>query len=380
MSHDAAHCKDAAKAALCQVEDQLASDRLMREKQLSDRRALWRIKQDMRTSAEMTKLPITSDSTIVQAGGAAGATERHWQSCASAGDDGSRISDEYGGMSLEVALRKIKEVTGVSDVDDVIKKFSSQSDTAKNLASMTHEAQARIDGLALRIDAARLRVEELRYSSAMAPAGAAAGQSRRVVDDTEMELTEAMARHERLQARQERVARLIVSVRAGAEHMSEQLELVDLPNEIMTTTLTNRAHTTDAVSSLALSKLKLRHVLHELREEEAASRTALADPECLASLVFPAAAAAPPLPAAGTAESGAEIGTLLLPALPLEKLQLLADATDELDAETDEEGGEGVTERQQLKARSCGVTGPVGSLRAVVASAAKKSRSIAHRQ
>ncbi len=52
VSHDAAHAKEAAKAELAQVEDQLSNECAKREKEMADRQALWRIKQELAAAAE----------------------------------------------------------------------------------------------------------------------------------------------------------------------------------------------------------------------------------------------------------------------------------------------------------------------------------------
>ena len=45
--------------------------------------------------------------------------------------------------AYESAFRKIKEATGVGDVNEVIQKFSTQEETHRNLTAMTDAAQAR---------------------------------------------------------------------------------------------------------------------------------------------------------------------------------------------------------------------------------------------
>lgn len=181
-------------------------------------------------------------------------------------------------MSFEAALRKIKEATGVSAADDVIMKFTAQKETAKNLASMTLEAQTRIDTLTARIEAAKEQMESLKYSGS-----APADGSRRVMDHVEAQLADATARHERLQARQERIAKLLVSLRAGAEHLSELLEQVTADGA-------GGARGESIESTVQLCHTKLVHMLTELADEqEAVAATALADPARLAALAFPAA-------------------------------------------------------------------------------------------
>lgn len=47
--------------------------------------------------------------------------------------------------SYEEAFRKIKEATGLTDVNEVIQKFMTQEETATNLKHLTRETQAKID-------------------------------------------------------------------------------------------------------------------------------------------------------------------------------------------------------------------------------------------
>ena len=84
----------------------------------------------------------------------------------------------------EEAFRKIKEATGVSDVQEVIQKFITQEDTHRNLVEMTKEAQSRIDQLNAEKSELKSKVEELKYS------GSGQLGSRRIVDEFETHLTE----------------------------------------------------------------------------------------------------------------------------------------------------------------------------------------------
>merc|ERR1719359_2804242 len=65
----------------------------------------------------------------------------------------------------EEAFHRIKEATGVADVNEVIQKFLTQEDTHKNLTSLTRENQSRIDQLSEERRKVRLQVEELKFSS-----------------------------------------------------------------------------------------------------------------------------------------------------------------------------------------------------------------------
>ena len=150
---------------------------------------------------------------------------------------------------------------------------------------------------------------------------------RRALDGLEAHLAEAQARHERLRVRQERVARLMVAVRAGADHLAEQLATIVVPSGTVERPLG------DVASSLSLCRSKLGLALHELRDVAAVSKTALADPAKLEVIA--------PL---SVEESGALL-TLLLP-----ENQQQCEETDEGEEKAGEEAE--VTSRATLKQRS----------------------------
>ena len=49
--------------------------------------------------------------------------------------------------TYEEAFRRIKEATGIEDINEVIEKFLTQDETAANLTQLTKEAQSRIEAL-----------------------------------------------------------------------------------------------------------------------------------------------------------------------------------------------------------------------------------------
>jgi len=262
VSHDAAHAKEAAKVELARLEEQLEAEALRRARELADRAALWRVKQELAASAEAAPV---AQAPALRAEAAALAVLSTLQQRAAARRESGRASEENGAMTFEAALRRIQEATGVADVDDVIAKFSAQQETARNLAGMTREAQARMDALNARIEAAKLRAEELKYSGT-APVAA----SRRELDDLEAQLAEAQGTVERLQARQERVGKLLVALQAGAEHLGARLEAVRDPQ--------GAPAPVDVETALRLCQRKLRALVGAVGGSDMSLRAALVDP------------------------------------------------------------------------------------------------------
>ncbi|KAF4719674.1 hypothetical protein FOZ63_012277 [Perkinsus olseni] len=125
----------------------------------------------------------------------------------------------------EDAFRRIREATGVSDVNEVIQKFLNQEDTLTNLLNLTNDYQERINSLISDYSTLKGRVDEMKFS-----ASGGAGR-RQVADDLEARLSEAADKAERNKAKYERLAKMIVDVNAGVFHLAGKLESVDLDGE-----------------------------------------------------------------------------------------------------------------------------------------------------
>ena len=117
--------------------------------------------------------------------------------------------------SYEAAFREIKEATGVADVNEVIQKFITQEETHKNLLAMTKESQAKIEQLTEAKAAAQERVQRLKYS--------ATSEQQQVTSHEQGE-----RKFERQRHKYERLAKVLVSIKAGIQHLAERLEGVQI--------------------------------------------------------------------------------------------------------------------------------------------------------
>merc|ERR1712070_652681 len=107
--------------------------------------------------------------------------------------------------------------------------FLTQEETQKRLMEMTKESQLRIDSLQEEKQLAKHRVEEIKFS------GNVASGTRRLVDDFETLLSEANSKCERNKAKYERIAKVLVNVKAGVQHLYERLESVPVAQAPITT-------------------------------------------------------------------------------------------------------------------------------------------------
>lgn len=121
---------------------------------------------------------------------------------------------------FENAFRKIKEATGVSDVNEVISKIVSQKSTTENLIALTRENQAKIEVMNDKRKRMKTVVEELKYS------GKREGSRRKLVDEQEDQLATTGARLERARLKYERLNKVIIAMKAGVGHLQDKLEPV----------------------------------------------------------------------------------------------------------------------------------------------------------
>jgi coiled-coil domain-containing protein 151 len=119
---------------------------------------------------------------------------------------------------FENAFRKIKEATGVSDVNEVIQKIVSQESTTENLIAVTRENQSKIEALNQLRKQIKAHCEEIKYS------GMGGGQHRKLVDSFEDQLSNSSTRLERSRLKYERLSKVIISMKAGVGHLQDKLE------------------------------------------------------------------------------------------------------------------------------------------------------------
>jgi len=247
MSHDANQSKEMAKQELAKFEAVVSEERKLREKELAERRALVSKKAEQNSELEKRERARREAMAAAQHGDAArGANASNSITEADIEEEQEKIA------SYEAAFREIKEATGVADVNEVIQKFITQEETHKNLLAMTKESETKISALSEAKAAAQERVQRLKYSATGADAQA-----------TPYEQGER--KFERQRHKYERLAKVLVSVKAGIQHLSERLEGVKLPEELPIE-LTDD----NLVEVLQQCEKKLRIVMDAITEEEEA--------------------------------------------------------------------------------------------------------------
>uniref|UniRef100_A0A7S1Q6Z5 ODAD1 central coiled coil region domain-containing protein n=1 Tax=Neobodo designis TaxID=312471 RepID=A0A7S1Q6Z5_NEODS len=234
MSHAANHAKEVAKRELQKFKLAFDEERKAKDRELAERKAYVQAKVDQtqklerkeaeRRQKEKDEAEAQRQRQLEEAEG-----RRPGQHAlaggprTAAGEDDARLG-EY-----EAAFRRIKEATGVRDVAEMLQRFVSQEQTHKNLEAMSSEAESRIAQLKSENAELASRLEDLRYG------GSGQLGSRRIVEEFEVHLAEAANQTRKHGERYEHLAKLLIDVKAGIEHLAEKLSGVrsDLKYEPM---------------------------------------------------------------------------------------------------------------------------------------------------
>eukprot|EP01060_Flectonema_neradi_P040884 TRINITY_DN9480_c0_g1_i1.p1 TRINITY_DN9480_c0_g1~~TRINITY_DN9480_c0_g1_i1.p1 ORF type:complete len:525 (+),score=142.56 TRINITY_DN9480_c0_g1_i1:93-1667(+) len=210
MSHDAIHANAISKAELAQFRAAYEEERRQKDIELSER------KQAVQKRIDQTQRLERKEKHTKQREAEAAAPkqeeERPKKETLEPAPEEQEKLRQY-----EEAFAKIKEATGVADVQEVIQKFITQEDTHRNLLEMKETTQTKIDALNNEKANLKAKLEELKYS------GTGQLGSRRIVDEFEAHLQEARHQCEKNCLKYERAAKLLINVKAGVEHLAEKL-------------------------------------------------------------------------------------------------------------------------------------------------------------
>mmetsp|Transcript_43717 Transcript_43717/g.102068 ORF Transcript_43717/g.102068 Transcript_43717/m.102068 type:complete len:534 (-) Transcript_43717:91-1692(-) len=225
LSHDAYHAKEMAQAELHRFEQGVMEERNQRDKEVQEKKILVEQRVEMNKRLELREKSLKQQPETDK-GHDRSLKEASVASEFTAGYSGDAAQEELQKiMDYKEAVQAIKDATGVSDANEIIQKFLTQEDTQKNLQQLTKENQETIDRLSEDRKKLRLQVEDLKFSSG------GQGGRRQAIDDFESHLGEATEKFERNRGKYERVARLLIDMKAGIGHLSEKLQVVKLEGE-----------------------------------------------------------------------------------------------------------------------------------------------------
>ena len=143
---------------------------------------------------------------------------------------GGASIDKHRLEDYDEAMRRIKDATGVSDVNEIIQKFATQHDTYNNLLELKGANEKKLMDLNDRKMDMKSEVEKMRYEGLE-------GMSRKQMDEVEKNVNSAQLKYNQNKEKLERINKVLVNAKAGIEHVSDKLndiKLEGVPNVIVT--------------------------------------------------------------------------------------------------------------------------------------------------
>jgi coiled-coil domain-containing protein 151 len=219
LAGDANHAREVALNELDRVRAGYQEERKLREKELRESHQMVQVRRQM--LERMKQREQMRNQLTGQSGFGGDATAQQAMQNATANMIAKERIETRNKIDIfENAFRKIKEATGVSDVNEVIQKIVSQEGTTENLISLTRENASKIETLNEQKRRLKARVEEIKYS------GVGGGHRRKMVDDHEDQLANSAARLERSRLKYERLSKGLIAMKAGVGHLQEKVESV----------------------------------------------------------------------------------------------------------------------------------------------------------
>ncbi|VDP99526.1 unnamed protein product [Trichobilharzia regenti] len=162
--------------------------------------------------------------------------------------------------SYEESFKSIKEVTGLSDLDQIVKRFESQGETLRHLNELKDKAEQQCQELRKRRDELQQEFEELKYSGET--------ELKSVNNMLEQYRNEAQAeaeRRERCRQNAEDANRLLIECKAGVDHIYDKLSFLNV-NTIKSVNEHEDTDSSDIPEMLKVCNEKLDELMDSLSE------------------------------------------------------------------------------------------------------------------
>jgi myosin heavy subunit len=244
MYNDAQIARDTARAELTKLEQSVYEAKREREVQLMEYKKQAEEKKEHAEKVEkrLQRASLQQDDMS------------HDQKSQLSGEEQERKISTY-----EEAMSKIKDATGVSDIQEVVQRFLSQGDTQKHLESLKVSNEKTLVRLKEEKEKLQKEFESMKYSG---EAKMSSGQ--RLLEEYEDKLKASEQKCKEAKLRQEGTSRILVDIKAGAEHLSDKLQHLKAPKG--QAPMAHLSHLSDeyVLDMLGISEQKLLKLMEEL--------------------------------------------------------------------------------------------------------------------
>ncbi|XP_041032847.1 coiled-coil domain-containing protein 151 [Carcharodon carcharias] len=237
MNTDAQLSRDTAKTELQQCEEVVHKERRERERILTEYKKL---AEEKRTQAER------AERRAMRA--AAHSDELHFERPATqeTGTEGKAIT------TFEESFLWIKTVTGVTDVQDVVKRFVMQGETLKHLEELELENEKQIVQLREEKESLQAEYDHLKYSGETK-----LSSEQKLLMELQTHLNNEQNRRDKLMEHLEYISHITMSIKAGVEHITEKLQHVQISKGSIPSIVLSPASDEYVLDLLSLTEDKL---------------------------------------------------------------------------------------------------------------------------
>ncbi|XP_031140286.1 coiled-coil domain-containing protein 151 isoform X1 [Sander lucioperca] len=213
MNNNAQLSKDAAKVELQQQEELLYKERKERERII----ASYRKKVDER-KAQAEKVDRRAQRTTMQPDELSSEAQRSTPRMT--GEEEKAIS------SFEEAFRRIKEATGVTDIQEIVERFISQRETHQHLEKLREENEKVLQQLKEQKELLNQQFQDMKYSGE-----AKLSSDQQMLEECEQQLQAQQQKCDAGKERLEWLVKALGTVRAGVEHLADKLQHITLSED-----------------------------------------------------------------------------------------------------------------------------------------------------
>jgi len=219
LKHDASHAKELAYAELRKYEQKKSAVKDLREAYLDDKKKAVQTKDDYIQRLERQEMD-RADKNPDSKSHADLSPEYNLGEFAG----GDNNVNKHKLKDYDEAFRRIYEATGVTDVNDIIQKYTTQDETSKSLNDLKQEYLEKIEYL--NNEKARIKTElnTLKYEGGE-------NMSRKQFDEIESNVNNVSNKCERARLKYERISKILINAKAGIEHLAHKLETHELPGK-----------------------------------------------------------------------------------------------------------------------------------------------------
>ncbi|THD20353.1 Coiled-coil domain-containing protein [Fasciola hepatica] len=222
MYNDAVLARDASQKELKFQEEVIANDRRRREAELS---SMKRVAEGKKSSGEKNGGIGNRESiTTEDAQGASGSGSGSSNGDRGTSARGAGISEEQQQKiaKFDETFKHIKEVTGLSDLNQIVKRFESQGETLIHLQELKDKAEKQCQTLREERDRLNQQFEELKYSGETELTSV-----NQLLDQYKKEAETETQRREKLHQSVSDAGRLLVQCKAGVDHIYDKLTFLN---------------------------------------------------------------------------------------------------------------------------------------------------------